>query len=180
VYAALLGDSWQKLPESIRRLHESGTVRRAAGVFRVRGGGNAVARLIARIGGMPCPAESVAVDLVVTPEPDGEKWRRKFGAAPLVSTQRREGESIVERFGSVEVRFRLEMEAAALRYAFEGGSIRILGLAVPLPLNASACELARADGGIDVSVDVGMNLIGRIVAYEGTLTRVVVLSGVER
>ena len=180
MYQELLGGAWRTLPESIRRLHESGTVRHAAGVFRVRGGGNAVAHLIARVGGMPRPAESVPVDLVVTPNPDGEEWRRKFGAAPLVSTQRVDGASIVERFGSVETRFRLEVEDAALRYVFEGSSIRILGIAVPLPLIASAHERARTDGGIDVSVDVAMTVIGRIVVYDGTLTRIEARSGVER
>jgi hypothetical protein len=173
VYAELLGPSWLTLPESIRRLHESGTCRHGVGGFRVRGG-NALGRLIARIAGMPSAAESVSVSLVVTPQPDGEEWRRKFGDAPLVSIQRMDGDSICERFGAVEVRFRLEATESGLRYLFEGGSIRILGLPVPLPLTASAHERARrgVDSGIDVSVDVAMKGIGRIVAYDGTLVRI--------
>ena len=173
MYAELLGPAWLTLPESIRKLHESGTCRRGVGVFRVRSG-NAVGRLIARIARMPSAAESVAVGLVVTPQPGGEQWRRKFGDAPLVSVQRMDGDSIRERFGAVEVRFRLMATESELRYVFGGGSIRILGLPVPLPLIASAYECARrgADNGIDVSVDVAMKGIGRIIAYDGTLTRI--------
>ena len=174
MYAALLGASWRTLPESIRKLHQSGTRRRASGNFRVRGG-NALGRLIARIGGLPSTVESVAVNLVVTPQPEGEEWRRKFGTAPLVSVQRIDGDAICEQFGAVEVRFRLEATESALQYVFEGGSIRILGVVVPLPLIASAYERARVDdgiGGINVSVDVAMKGLGRIVAYDGTLTSI--------
>jgi hypothetical protein len=175
VYDALLGDAWRLLPDSIRTLHEAGTVRRAEGLFRVRIGTNVIARLIARIGGMPPAAEAVAVTLVVTPQPDGEEWRRTFGGALLVSSQRLSGGSIVERFGAVEVTFTLEADDSTLRYVFEGGSIRLLGVAIPLPLDAAAHERARAGndiGSIDVSVDVAMKPFGRIVAYDGTLTRI--------
>jgi hypothetical protein len=108
---------------------------------------------------------------VVTPQPDGEQWRRTFDGSPLISTQRIDGSCVVERFGVVDIRFGLEAVDGALRYGFRSASMRFGRFAVPLPLIAAVQERARADGGLDVSVDVAMKWIGRIVAYDGALTR---------
>jgi len=173
VYATLLGDSWRKLHPTLRRFHEADArSRTASGVFRVHAPRAFVTRLIARMAGMPPAGEAVPVALVVTVQPDAEEWRRTFGTFPLVSVQRIDGGLVAERFGRVEVRFRLEAVDGALRYGFEDASLRLGPIRMSLPLAASAIERPHGKSAIDVSVDVAMKGFGRLVAYEGTLTTI--------
>jgi hypothetical protein len=173
VYETLLGESWYTLHPAIRTFHEpSARVRRAGGKFRIHAAASIAARGVARLARMPPPADTVDVSVVVTTEPSGECWRRKFGAWPLESVQRIAGDLVAERFGAIEVRFRLEAADGALWYRFAGAALRLGILALPLPLLATASERAVGDSAIAVSVDVAMKAIGRIVAYEGTLTRI--------
>jgi len=95
-----------------------------------------------------------------------------FGDWPLVSRQTTDGDVVVERFGPVEVRFRLEVIDGALRYRLVGSRLRVGPLAFPLPLRASASERARGASTIDVAVAVSAPMLGRLVAYEGTLTHI--------
>jgi uncharacterized protein DUF4166 len=178
LYQKLLGASWPDLDVALRRLHGSGEMIRAIGVFRVRHGSNKPARTLARLARLPAAGEAVDVRLRVTVCEGGEEWRRTFAGRPLVSLQSNRIDGLlVERMGIVEMRFQLEVVGGALNYQTVSTALRLGSLRVPLPYRLSPRVMAwERDVGdfnqIHVSVDVTLPLLGRLIAYDGILTQV--------
>jgi hypothetical protein len=176
LYARLLGDSWDSLDDAVQRLHASGAPVHAAGVFRVRRGANWLARALARLARLPATGEAVDIQLLVTANDDGEVWRRTFAGRPLVSMQSGRPDGLLgERMGLVETRFQLKVVAGALTYQAAGAALCLGRWRVPLPRwlspRTSATERTVGDQGrIDVSVEVQLPLLGRLIAYDGRLT----------
>ena len=178
LYLKLLGASWPDLDVAIQGLHDSGETVHAAGVFQVRHGSNRLARALARLARLPAAGEAVDVRLQVSAREEGEEWRRTFAGHPLVSLQSDPGVGLlVERMGIVEMRFRLAVAGGALSYQTVSAVLRFGSLRVPLPHRLSPCVTAweRAVGDmnrIQVSVNVNLPLLGRLIAYDGILTQV--------
>jgi hypothetical protein len=178
LYQKLLGASWPELDVAAQRLHESGETVRAVGVFRVRHGGNWMARALTRLARLPAEGEAVDVRLQVTARDNGEEWRRTFAGNPLVSMQYDQVDGLlIERMGITEMRFRLEVIGGALSYQTVSVALRFGSLRVPLPYwlspRVTAWEKAVGDvNKIHVSVDVTLPLIGRLIDYEGILTQI--------
>ena len=103
---------------------------------------------------------------------------RTFAGRPLVSFQRNQPEGVLaEHIGPLEIRFRLEVSAGALTYRPGGAALRLGPLRLPLPSwlapRVSAREKAVGDPNrTHVWVEVSVPLLGLLVAYEGTVTRV--------
>src|SRR5256885_13240144 len=72
LFPKLLGDSWPRLDETVRRLHGSGTTVRATGVFQVRHGSSWLARVLAWLARLPAAGDAVPVELRVVARADGE------------------------------------------------------------------------------------------------------------
>src|SRR5689334_16539314 len=107
LYRRLLGDAWPSAPESIRAMHVDISPVRATGAFRILHGANPVARLVARLLGMPAAGEVVPTRLVVFRDGSGERWMRRFGRQMLITTQDETATALLrERFGVLEFRFR--------------------------------------------------------------------------
>src|SRR5436190_19155067 len=117
LYPRLLGDSWHSLDDAVRRLHASGPLVHAVGVFRVRRGSNWLARTLARLARLPAAGEAVDIQLLVSAWRSGEKWQRTFAGRPFVTLQSERYDGLLaERLGFVEMRFRLEVVGGALAY----------------------------------------------------------------
>ena len=178
LYPKLLGAAWASLDDAVRRLHAWGAPVHAVGVFRVRRGSNWLARTLARLGRLPAAGEAVDIQLVVTARADGEEWRRTFAGRPLVSLQYERPDGLLaERMGLTEMRFRLEAIGGALAYETTSAALCLGWLRVPLPrwfgARVRAWERPVGDGDqINVSVEVELPLLGRLIAYDGSLTRV--------
>ena len=182
LYPKLLGSSWHDLDNEMQWFHGSGRTIHAVGVFQVRRGSNTLTRTLAQLARLPAAGEAVDVQLQVTTREENEEWRRTFAGRPLVSMQsyRPDGRLdgvMVERMGIVELRFRLEVVGGAINYHTVGAAVRFGSLHVPLPHWLSPCVTAweRAVGDmnqIHVSVNVTFPLLGRLISYEGLLTRV--------
>jgi Domain of unknown function (DUF4166) len=65
LYQKLLDASWPDLDVALRRLHDSVETVRAVGGFRVRRGGNRLARTMAQLARLPAAGEAVDVRLQV-------------------------------------------------------------------------------------------------------------------
>lgn len=178
LYPRLIGTFWQELDEAVRRVHLNGESVRATGSLRVRHGKGWLARLLLWLFRMPPAAEAVETRLVITPYGHGEKWLRVFGNWPLVTMQGEQaGGLLLERFGVLEFRFRLEVAEGSLVYRQISAVFRLGPLSLPLPRwlapHVAAREKPVGDRNqIHVSVEVNFPLLGPLIAYEGKLTRV--------
>jgi hypothetical protein len=178
LYPRLLGDSWFRLDDGIRRLHGSILPVKAQGVFRVRQGKNWLAGTLARLAHLPTAGEAVDVQLLVTPWNDGQEWRRTFAGRPLVSQHfERPRGRLAERWGFVEMRFRLEVDKGGLIYQTTSSALCLGSLRIRLPRWLSPIVMASDmpvgnKGEIAVSVKVQIPVVGSVIAYDGKLTRI--------
>lgn len=179
LYARLLGPAWSHLDEAIRAAHLPGndTMLRASGRFRIRYGNGRLTRWLTRLLRLPPKAEAVRTLLVVTAYGGIEQWDRTFGDRKLVSVQQeRAGGLLGERFGCLELRFRLDVEAGALVYRQIGAFVRLGPVSVPLRRQCSPQVAAREEwAGVAhrtrVTVQVAVPLVGVLIQYTGETER---------
>lgn len=167
LYERLVGEGWGVLDAPVRRLH---LCARGAGTFAVRRGQGRLARVVARLMGLPASGEEVPLLLSVEAHGGGERWRRSFAGREFVTEQGEHAGLMAERTGPFELLFRLKAEGGALLYAQEDAALRVKSLRVRLPrLLAPRVEAwERADaGGVRVSVCVTAPLVGPLIRYEG-------------
>jgi hypothetical protein len=176
LYGRLLGESWRRVDEPVRRLHERAGGACGEGLFTVRRGGKAPARALAWLMRLPAEGEGVRVRLSVKVlEGGGELWHRTFGDRSF-DTLQREGAAhvLVETAGPLELLFELREEGGALVFRQTGAALRLGRLRVPLPRalapRVEARESGTADGrGVLVSVGASAPLAGPLLSYEGRL-----------
>ena len=168
LYERLVGEGWGGLDEPVRRFH---LCARGVGVFKVRRGEGRLARVVARLMGLPENGEEVPLLLSVEPHGGGERWRREFAGREFVTEQGEHSGLMAERTGPFELRFRLKSEGGSLLYASEGAALRVKSLRVRLPRllapRVEAWERADEGGDVRVFVRVTAPLVGPLIRYEG-------------
>ena len=113
--------------------------------------------------------------LAIDVHEEGERWRRTFGGRPLTTAQSFHDDSVLaERFGAIELRFRLHAEAGALTYHQTGAALLLGPLACPLPRWLQPRvegheEPAAFRDEAHVTVRVIVPLVGLLLSYEGTI-----------
>ena len=165
----LRSGEWEQLPEPIRRAHEPEIERR--GKFRIGRGRGLASRFLARIFRLPETAAEVEARLLIVTEDGCERWQRSFAGTPFRTLQSRAGDSMIERWGYIEVRFAPRVEDRCLRYEQTGAAFRAGRLCVPLPRSLAprveAHESVVSAECVGVSVKVTVPLIGLLIEYEG-------------
>ncbi len=173
LYPRILGDSWSELPECLRQCFDVREELRASGVFRVHRGNRSFARFLARIARLPQAGEEVEVSLVVTPDRNGETWKRRFGTDEFVTRQWEENGLLTERAGVLELRFRLAVSDGRLTFQQEEARLRVVGARIPLPrwLSPQVSACAWENERMQVSVEVTFPGVGLLCRYEGGLVQ---------
>jgi hypothetical protein len=177
LYPSLLGSDWYHLDEAVRQLHRGGTPVWATGTLQVCRGTNGLAQWLARLARLPAAGEAVAMRLLITPSEQGEEWRRSFAGSPLVSTQwQRPDGLLAERLGPWEFQFRLETANGGLVYRQWRAALHMGPLRIPLPRwlapRVTAREMPAGEPGrVDVWVELRLPTLGRVIAYEGSVTK---------
>jgi hypothetical protein len=169
LYHRLLGPAWLDLPPAIRGLHMTDGV--ATGRFEVRQGRGLTARLACWALRLPPSARTLDARLTIARDAESETWSRTFGRRLLVTTQcgRPDG-TLAERFGALELRFRLRVIEDGLTYVRVGAAIRVGRLVIPLPRWLSPRVEAREAGygrATHVRVEISAPAIGLVMSYEG-------------
>jgi hypothetical protein len=172
LYRALLGPAFEALPPAVQALHNSLSPRQWAGTATVRTGQGLLARIIKALLGFPPAADQVPVKVTFTPEKGGERWTRDFGGRTFQSRQQagrgRDEFLLVESFGPATILLALVVVGG--RLFFVPRRWRLAGIPMPKALlpGGSSFE-AETDGSFAFDIDIAVPLIGRIVAYKGTL-----------
>jgi hypothetical protein len=172
VYRRILGSAFAALPRQLRDLHGSNAARRWTGVATVRGGRGLTSKLVAAIAGLPRMASQVPVTVTFSPEDGAERWTRNFGGKTFSSVQAcgtgRNEHLLVERFGILSFALALVIEGDRLQLIPRRWSLA--GIPMPRSLLPTGTSFESVqDGRFAFDVDIAMPLIGRIVAYKGTL-----------
>ena len=147
LYRRILGAAWDDLDEPVRRAHATDPAPHASGSLRVWRRPGSWTALLLHAARLPAAGQAVPAHLQIEPYGDGERYRRRFGAAPLVSLQRSAGPGLLdERFGRFEIRFRLTVEAGALVYQQIGAAVWLGSRRLPIPLRLVPRARAREVG----------------------------------
>jgi hypothetical protein len=175
LYARILGANWERLAGEVRAAHFAGRTIERRGLFQVRRGEGLLNRMAATLMRLPAASEGVPIQLRIEGNGEHERWIRHFGLRRLTTFQRglAEGTLLGERFGPLELVFRLEAVDGCLCYRMVGARLRLGPLGIPLPRGlrpeVAACESTGAAGATNVMVDVALPVIGRLIRYEGLL-----------
>jgi hypothetical protein len=169
LFQQALGAAFYNLPEAVRRLHAVRGTARFAGVATVERGRNPLARLCARIAGLPKPMRDVPLTVEFVADAKRETWRRDFGGTRMQTRLAFKGGLLRERLGPLQFRYHLHPGFDALWWQVAG--VRAFGL-LPLPagwFDGVRCREREHDGRYEFLVEASLPLIGLVVRYEGWL-----------
>lgn len=169
VFQQALGAAFFNLPAPVRRLHAVRGTSRYAGIASVERGRNPLARLCARVAGLPGVMQDVPITVEFTADARGETWRRDFGGTRMQSRLAFKDGLLRERIGPLQFRHALLANAGAIWWRVAG--VRLFGV-LPLPARwfrgVRCCE--RADEArYRFDVEARLPLVGQVIRYEGWL-----------
>lgn len=181
LYPTLMGVDWSSLDIRLQSFHSGALPRRGAGVFQVRHGERKPARALARLLRMPRQGQNVPAQLLVL---DGgvaagetiaaEIWKRSFGDQELISLQYANSKGLLaERFGLIELLFRLKASDHSLVFVPEGAALALgrFRMRIPLPLGPRVRGCVSTSNEFPerftVSINVTLPAVGLLIAYDG-------------
>jgi hypothetical protein len=169
LYPRLLGSAWLDLHPAIRLLHLTDDVATARLEFHC--GRGLAARLACRALRLPSSSTVLDARLAIARDAESERWIRTFGQRLLVTTQRGLPDgTLAERFGALELRFRLRVVEGTLTYVQAGAALVVGRLRIPLPRWIAPRVEARetcVDGRSYVKVSISAPGSGMVMSYEG-------------
>ncbi len=169
LYQRLLGNAWESLPASLKKLH---TVQKAEGRAKVDVGKNPLAWLIARFFGFPKAGDDIPVNVSFEKKNNGELWQRTF-ASRTFSSFHSEGHGyseglLSEQFGPFKFGMALVVEEDKLCLVVRNWSL----FGIPLPRVFAPMGNTfehEAQGRFHFHVEIKLPVIGLIVRYQGWL-----------
>ncbi|WP_238333462.1 DUF4166 domain-containing protein [Luteimonas marina] len=169
LFQQALGASFFRLPESLRQLHGVRGRARWTGVADIERGRNPLARLCARIAGLPKAGRDVSVTVDFVTNARGETWHRDFGGMRMTTRLALRRGLLRERLGPLQFRHALHANGGAIWWTVAG--VRLFGV---LPLPASLfqgvrCRECERDGRYRFEVQASLPLAGEVIRYEGWL-----------
>jgi len=174
LFAAALGEQFERLPAALRDLHSVVDLRIWKGTAEVARGRGVLSKLAGAIVGFPPSGRDVPVTVTMHRTAGRETWTRDFGGVKFRSTLSAAGPDgsgrIFERFGLLKFTMALAFENGHLRFPVVAGSC--LGIPLPgflLPLSETS-EFVIADGRAGFDVSISMPVAGLIAHYRGTLS----------
>lgn len=172
LYARVLGDAWDGLPDEIRDMHTVDGVAVAEGRASVERGDGLLARLAAAVIGFPAAIEDTPVRVLFEAANGVETWTRSFGPDTFSSRQSagsgRSAGLVCEHFGPLSFAMALIPEAGRLWLGVRRWTC--FGLPLPMALcpRSTSYEFVE-DGRFRFHVEIGHPVTGLIVRYRGWL-----------
>ncbi len=169
----VLASCMPQLPRSIAEFHCCADGSEWTGQANVRPASNPLARLVALAFGFPTVGGPTPVRVTVDREADQEQWHRQFGNSSFHSTlslgHGLDEFLICERFGFITVSMAIVWNEEKLHFIPRRWRLGPLPLPRFLLPKGNSYE-SDNDGQFAFKVELAAPLLGRIVAYSGTLT----------
>ena len=169
LFQQALGAAYYSLAPSVRRLHGIRGQLRYKGVASIERGSGPLARLCARIAGLPDAASDAPTTVDFIADARGETWRRDFGGRRMASALTYRDGLLCERLGPLQFRYFLHAREGALWWQVAG--VTLSGF-LPLParlFDGVRCREREFEGRYEFLVEAQLPLVGRIIRYEGWL-----------
>ncbi len=170
LFPGLLGDGWDALPEPVRGAHAgTGTVD-LAGKARAFGSGG-LAAVVRALQGLPSPGPHETF-VTIAPEPNGERWSRRFGPRCFASTLVRAKDdptAFEETVGLLAFRFALASRPGGFAFVFRGWRLGPIPLPAAWAPRIRSRSYARDDGAYRFRILVAHPWLGVIFGYAGRL-----------
>lgn len=169
LFQQALGAAFYCLAPCVRRLHGLRGRARYVGVATIECGRNPLARLCARVAGLPGAMHDVPTTVDFTADARGERWQRSFGGTRMATQLAYRDGLLHERLGPMQFRYFLHAREGALWWQVAG--VRLFGL-LPLPaalFDGVRCREREQDGRYEFLVEAGLPLVGLVIRYEGWL-----------
>lgn len=172
LYPRAMGHAFSDLPEPLQAFHSVDHTVFYKGQVTVTHG-NALARLIAKSGGMPGKSGEMPFSFRATRDGLKEIWERNFDGHMTRSLQWIKADGVVaERVGTSEFLMEPRVDGDTLRIPITG--LRAFGLSLPRGV-LSSCEGVEGvteEGQITFDVHCKARGLGLIIRYQGVLSRV--------
>lgn len=159
IYRDIVGSAaWDALPQVLHDMHERG----GEGTLAVTSRG--MARIFSALGYAPSPGTAPVTLRVEKTDNGGERWTRNFQGEVFATEQHADRGAISERYGVIDMRFKVVARGITLHY--EVLTIKIFGLTIPEWMRPHSEASERADGPrVAVSVSIGKSF-----RYAGYIT----------
>jgi hypothetical protein len=168
LYQRILGASFDSLDPILRRVHDVRSTKRYAGHCDIESDQTLLAKMVAKIAGLPSRGANVAVVVTMNCKDESEKWERLFGAHRMTSVLQCHQGRLRERLGLVV--FTFDLKASVDRIDWHLVTAKCWPIPIPITwmLKCSATE-AVVDGRYTFDVKAHVRGIGMIVHYKGWL-----------
>jgi len=169
-FEAALGSRFALAPEAVRASHRAGLCARFSGMAEIAPATSPLARVVARLFGLPSAGTSVPVTVTKRRDADGETWERNFGGRIMCShiSFKRPG-VVEERFGPFRFDLALDANTDALTMRIISWRLGPLPLPRALAPSSDAAESQDAEGRFHFDVPIALPLFGRLTHYTGWL-----------
>ena len=174
IFPALLGDTFDALPEPLQELHRGERSSEWQGEASLRGAENLAGRIVAALFNLPAHDHQAVARVSIEVAADGETWVRSFSGKAFRSQLSlgtgREAGLMCERFGVLTVAMEIKWKDDKLWFVprrWRIGPLRLPNALLPKGDSFECtCENLFA---FDVRFEVP--IIGLIAAYKGTLQK---------
>ncbi|MCF2905377.1 DUF4166 domain-containing protein [Octadecabacter sp. CECT 8868] len=167
-FQTVLGATFDTLPNTVRKTHESVIPRAFRGRASVTRGRGLQARIAALMFGFPATTDDIEVEVTKTPFKNGETWLRRFGRSTFKSVLCPTSDGMSEKFGLLTFDLDLHVRDARLNFPVKGGRIG----SIPIPrflLPESIASEAEIDGVFHFDVLLKAPTGATLVHYKGWL-----------
>ncbi|NUO74392.1 MAG: DUF4166 domain-containing protein [Lysobacter sp.] len=167
LYRKLLGARCDRLPASVRRLHDRTGLQRYRGEVSVVRGRSWLSRLCAWAARLP-PQTHGAIEVEIDADAHGERWVRRFDGHAMPSRLWAQEGLLCERLGLLRFAFVLEADESAVLWRVQG--VHALGIALPQRWfdGVTAME-SESEGRYRYDVRAELPVAGLLVHYWGWL-----------
>jgi hypothetical protein len=170
LYRRVMGERYDSLPASVRRIHDVLRDGGASGWATVVQGESWIARLVSRVVGFPSAGEH-ELHVHFTENEGTENWTRRFSGRAFRSSLRERDGLLVERFGPLSFAFELPSDEAGLTMRMRRWWLGPIPLPNALAPRSEAIE-REEHGRFRFDVPIALPGVGLVVHYCGWLDAV--------
>jgi uncharacterized protein DUF4166 len=168
LYQRILAASFDSLEPILQRLHDLRSTKRYAGYCDIESDDTLMARIVAKVAGLPGRSVSVPVTLTMNCKDGSEEWVREFGSHEMRSVLEFSGGRLRERLGLVVFTFDLKTTPNRIDWHLVTAKLWPIPIPITPMLKCSATE-AVVDGRYTFEVKGRVRGVGMVVHYRGWL-----------